>query len=215
MIFMADQKILDAIKKSKEGSKKNFQQSFDLAVNLRGLDLKKPENKIKLDVVLPHGKGKPVKIGLFADSLIPQTRSLEGIVVVRKDEIEALAKNKKQSKRLARECDAFISESTLMPSIGRYLGQILGPLNKMPQPIPPAIPDIKPVLERSKKTLKLALKDSPVFHCIVGKESMEEEKVAENIEAVLRSIESALPNGKDQIKDAYIKLTMGKAVKIG
>lgn len=212
---MPEQKLIEAIKKSKEGSKRNFQQSFDLAVNVKNLDLKKPENKVKAEVVLPHGKGREIKIGVFADFLIPKAKDLEGIVLVRKDEIESLAKNKKQSKRLASECDAFLSESTLMPLIGRSLGQILGPLNKMPQPIPPGIPDMKPVLERSRKAVKLALKDSPVFHCIVGKENMEEEKVAENIEAVLKSIEAVLPNGKDQIKDSYIKLTMGKAVKIG
>jgi len=47
MIIMADEKLMAAIKKAREDSKRNFKQAFDLSVNLKGIDLKKPENKVK------------------------------------------------------------------------------------------------------------------------------------------------------------------------
>ena len=54
--------IKEAIKKLKESSKKrNFKQTFDLIINLRGLDLKKSEEQVNLHVPLHYPKGKPIK----------------------------------------------------------------------------------------------------------------------------------------------------------
>lgn len=215
MNFMPDEKIIAAIKQAREGKKRNFSQSFDLIINLKNIDLKKPENKIKTDVFLPKARGKDIKIGIIADMLIPSVKSIEdkNTVLIRKDELEGLGKNKKTSKALARSCKAFIAEAPLMPLVGRYLGQALGPLNKMPTPIPPNLANLKPILEKTKSAVKLVLKDSPVIQCMVGSESTKDEDIAENIEAVLKAMESSLPKGKEQIKNAFVKTTMGKAVK--
>ena len=56
-----------AVKKAKENSKpRNFTQSMEMGINLQGLDMKKTQNRIKEDFVLPNGRGKDVKIGVFA-----------------------------------------------------------------------------------------------------------------------------------------------------
>ena len=43
---MDDKKLKEAVSKLRN-SKKNFKQTIDLIVNLRGLDLKKPEHQVE------------------------------------------------------------------------------------------------------------------------------------------------------------------------
>jgi len=67
-MMITKEKILEAVKRAKEqGGKKNFRQGLDISIALDGLDPKKPESRITLDVVLPHGAGRPNKILVFAD----------------------------------------------------------------------------------------------------------------------------------------------------
>ena len=212
---MAEDKIIDNIKKARETApKRNFKQTFDIAVNLKSIDLKKAENKVKTEVVLPAGTGRKLKVGVIVDNLIPKAQKLsDEITMIRRDELDGLGKNKRVAKKIASECVAFLAEAPLMPAIGKALGPILAPRGLMPKPIPPTVPDLKPVVDRAAATVRLALKDSPVFHCAVGTEEMTDEKVAENISAVLKTVETALPKGKEQIRNVIIKLTMGKPVK--
>jgi len=213
---MADEKTLMAIKSAREGSKqRNFKQSFDMAINLKNTDMKKPENKIKADIFLPNTTGKSVKIGLFADALIPLAKKHpDDIIIIRKDEIESYGKNKKAAKALASTCQSFIAEAPLMPSVGKWFGQILAVRGKMPKPVLPTLQDFKPIVEKARSSVAIAAKESPAIHCRIGIEDMTDEKVAENAAAVLSAITAALPKGKEQIKNVYIKLTMGKPIKI-
>ena len=210
-LFM--EKIIEAIKKARESKKRNFKQSFDIAVNLKSIDLKKPENKIKTEVVLPNGLGKATKIGFIADTLIPQVKDLENVVLIRKDQLEFYGKNKKETKRLAELCYSFVAEAPLMPLVGKNLGQVLAVRNKMPKPIPPTV-NVKALLDIVSKTIKIAVKESPTIHCNVGMEDISDEKIAENIDTIVKSVVSALPKGKEQVKNLVIKLSMGKPVKV-
>lgn len=210
---MAEQKILDAIKKAREADKRNFKQSFDLAINLKNIDLKKPENKIKAEVKMPHFS-KVLKIGVIADNLLPQTKDLENVIIVRKDQIEAFGKNKKEAKKLARSCKYFLAEAPLMPMVGKALGPILAPRNLMPSPIPPTTPNLKSLVEQKRNVFKIQLKDSPTIHIPIGTEEMKDEEIAENIDNVLKTVLATLPKGKEQVKNIIVKLTMGKPVKV-
>src|SRR3989344_2423185 len=64
-------KIEQAIEELKKSKKRNFSQTYDMIVILRNLDLKKPENRFSKEVLLPHGRGKDVEVGIISDS-IPQ-----------------------------------------------------------------------------------------------------------------------------------------------
>ena len=47
-------KIMEAIEKAREASPaRNFQQSFDLAINLRELDVNRPDQRVNLRFTLP------------------------------------------------------------------------------------------------------------------------------------------------------------------
>jgi len=209
---MVDEKIVEAVKKARDTKKRNFKQTFDLAINLKNIDLKKPENRFKTEVKLPHGLGKETKIGVIVDSLLPQTNNIENIIVIKKDQLEILGKNKREAKKIANQCKYFLAEAPLMPLVGKFLGPVLAPRNLMPLPIPPNA-NLGAMINEKRNVLKIQLKDSPTIHIPVGTEDMDDQKIAENIDAVIKNIISVLPKGKQQIKDVCLKLTMGKTVR--
>ena len=211
---MPEEKVLAAVKAARESSKqRKFKQAFSLSINLKNLDMKKPDSKIKTEIVLPHGFGKESNVGIFADVLLPQAKVIEGVSVVRKDEIDSYGKNKKAMKILAGQCWSFLAEAPLMPAVGKAFGPVLAVRNKMPKPIPPQLPNLKAAVDAARKTVRVALKESPVVQVPVGSETLADEKIAENIEAVIKAIETAAPKGKENLRNAYLKLTMGKPVK--
>ncbi len=207
-------KIAEAVEEAKKNSKpRKFKQTIELAVNLKDIDMKKPENRINEEVLLPHGKGKPVKIAVFATGeLAMQAKKLADLVIT-KEGLEELAKNKRKAKKIAKEYDFFIAQADLMPLIGRYLGPILGPRGKMPKPVPPNA-NLEPIINRLRKTVRIRTKDNPVFHVPVGTEDMPTDQVVDNIETIFKFLENKLEKGLGNVKSAYVKTTMGKAVRV-
>ncbi len=197
-------KLEDAIKKLREGEKRKFNQSVDLIINLRNIDLKKPENKFSKDVILPHGKGKDVSVCVISDTLP------EG---VGKHDIEGFAQNKSAAKQFTKKYDFFVCEAPLMPLVGKILGRYLGPKGKMPRLLPPG-KDPKFIVEETKKSVRVNVRDAPTIQIAISSEEMDDAKIKENVERVIEEVRKALP-AKAQIRNAYIKTTMGKPIKIG
>jgi large subunit ribosomal protein L1 len=60
----------------------------------------------------------------------------------------------------------------------------------------------------------LRSRDKPFVHCMVGKESMSDEDVAQNIETVIRELTATTKRGFANIRSIFLKLTMGDSVKM-
>lgn len=195
-----------------KSKKRKFVQSLDLAINLH-LDMSKPENRLNEEFSLPNGRGKPVKVGVIAGGELALQAKKVADLVITKEDLEELAKNKKSAKKIIEEHDFFVAQTDLMPLIGKYLGTVMGPKGKMPKPIPDNAP-VQQVVERLKRTVRVRTKEKPVLHVSVGTEEMEEKKLTENIEAVLKFLERKLERGFASIKSIYLKTTMGPGVKI-
>jgi len=199
--------ISEAIKWLRENApKRKFTQSFDIAVNLKNIDMKKPESKFAKDVSLPNGVGKPQTVCLIADNV----KGFEP--VVGKDEIDVFGSDKKAAKKFVKQYMWFMAEPPLMPLVGKVLGRYLAPVGRMPKLLPPRV-DPKPMAEQLSRSTRIRLKDSPVVHCCVGGEKMTDEQIVQNIDTVIDEVRKSLP-GKSQIKNAYLKLTMGPPVKL-
>lgn len=209
------QDVLKAVKKAKEESKpRNFTQSMDVIINVRDLDVKKPENRFNEEVALPNGRGKDVKIGVIADGeLIVQAKNAGVDLVINKEDLEALGKDRKAAKKAANSVDFFIAQADMMPLVGRFLGPVLGPRNKMPKPVPASV-KLDPLLERLQSTVKVGIKQQPSIQIIVGSQDMTDEELAENIETVLTVLDRHLDKGRNQIKSMFIKTTMGPTVRV-
>lgn len=206
--------ILRAVKKAKDNSKpRNFTQSLEISINLQGLDMKKTQNRIKEDFVLPNGRGKDVKIGVFASGDIALKAKKENLSVFDQEDIDKLAKDKKLAKKVANSHDFFIAQTDFMAAVGKTLGPIFAPRGKTPIPLPPTAP-LEPMLNKLKKTVKLNSYNQSVIHTLVGSEKMEDELVAENISEIIKFFENKLEKGYDNIKSIYVKTSMGSAVKL-
>ncbi|HIJ16791.1 MAG TPA: 50S ribosomal protein L1, partial [Thermoplasmata archaeon] len=66
---MVDQHLIEVMKKLQaESKKRNFVESVELAVNLKDIDLSNPKNRIQEEIMLPKGRGRQVKVGVFGSS---------------------------------------------------------------------------------------------------------------------------------------------------
>lgn len=196
---------------------RNFVESIDLAVNLIGIDLKRPESRIDSEVVVPNTTSKKPKICVIAmGDLAIQAKKEGADLVISREDLERLAADKKSAKRIVNENDFFIASADMMPLIGRFLGPVLGPRGKMPKPggIIPPTSDIKPVLEKYSKTVRVTMKKSLVLHVKVGDKNMDNKSTAENIREVLSFLEENLDKGMQNIKSIYIKTSMGSSAKL-
>ncbi|MBN2043239.1 MAG: 50S ribosomal protein L1 [Candidatus Aenigmarchaeota archaeon] len=204
---------IEEIKKAKEQSKKRkFTQTWDIAISLKNIDLKKPENKLNLEFSLPEGKGRETKNVFIVDTLLPEAKGKADLVITKND-LDKLGKDKKMIKAYSKEYEWWFAEAPLMPQVGKTLGIVLGPRGLMPKPIPPK-GKIDPFIIMSKKLVRVRIKDSPVIHVSLGTEEMKDEQIAKNLTALMNFVNEKLPKGRNNVKNAYIKLTMGKPVRL-
>ena len=194
--------------------KRKFSQSIDLIVKLREVDLKKPENRINEAISLPNPPEKPLKICVIASGdLGTRAKTAGADMLVSRSDMENLGKDKKAARKLAQEYDFFIAEAPLMPLVGRALGSFLGPRGKMPTPVPPTAP-IEQIVSGHRKMVRVRMREQPVLQCRVGTESMSDDKLVENIQAVFSGIEQKLERGVKNVGEIVVKTTMSKPVKI-
>jgi len=202
-----NEKILKAVKESREKSKKrNFSQTFDLIISLKEFDLKKPENKFTEDVALPHGRGDEARVMVFSDNI-----KGDGFEVMTNADLQNLGKSKRAAKTFVKQTDFLLAEPKLMPVVGKILGAYVGPRGKIPKLL---TGDAKNLVKNYKKSVRVRVKDSPVIQCLVGNEKMKDEEITENIEAVIKFLETKLAKGKNNIGKMKLKLTMGEPVKV-
>jgi len=212
---MAEKSILEAVKKLLEESpKRNFFESVDLAINLKNLDMNQPKNRVDEEVILPHGLGKELKIGVFAKGDVGLRAKAAGAAYVISDvELDELAADKNQARTLANECDLFIAETQFMPIIGKNLGIVLGPRGKMPIPLLPN-KDIGELIQSKQNAVRLRSKDKLTFHVPVGRRNMNPDDLAENIETIVSRLERVLDKGKHNLRTIYVTTTMGKSERV-
>ena len=187
------QDVINAVKEAKEQAKpRNFTQSIDVIINLKDLDVRKPENRFSEEVALPNGRGKEIKIGVIADGeLIVQAKDAGLDTVINKGDLEEFGKDRKSAKKMANSVDFLVAQADMMPLVGRFLGPVLGPRGKMPKPVPASI-KLDPLLERLQNTVKVGVKQQASVQVVVGSQDMSDEEIAENVETVLMEVEKRL-----------------------
>ena len=207
--------LLKAITEAKEKSKKRkFTQSIELILSLRNLDIKSAQGRIDETVELPHVPDEQNKIFFAASGeLALKAKKAKVDFIIDRIELERIAGKKKELRKLANNYDYFIAEVSLMPLVARVLGPALGPRGKRPVPVPPTA-DVKEIIAKHRKAITIRARNQPIVQCRIGTESMKAEAVVENIQTVIRTVERKLKNGIKDIKEAYVKTSMGSPVKI-
>ncbi|MBM4248136.1 MAG: 50S ribosomal protein L1 [Euryarchaeota archaeon] len=211
---MAEDKVLEGIRKALEGAKpRKFKESVEICINLKDVDLSVPKNRIDEDIPLPKSRGKGVKVALFGTNEMTSKAKNVADRVLTPEDIDKLADNKRDARKLALGHQYFVAEAPLMPTIGKKLGKVLAPRGKMPRPIPPGS-DPSPVLNAVRNSVKVRSRDRRTFHATVGSRDMSAEDLAANVDAVMKRILARLERGPANIHSVFVKTTMGPAMKI-
>lgn len=209
------EQILKAVQTALETApERKFTESVDLTINLKNIDMAQPKNRIDETILLPHGLGEPIKVAVLGKGEITtQAKEVNVDLIISPEEIERLGGEPREARKIANEYRFFLAETSVMGQVGRWLGPRLGPRGRMPMPIPTGT-DVRPIIERLRSSVKIRSKDKKVFHAPVGSTTMSAEDLADNIDVIMKKIESALEQGQQNIRSVYVKTTMGPAVRL-
>ncbi|MCS7127286.1 MAG: 50S ribosomal protein L1 [Thaumarchaeota archaeon] len=215
--MLAAQEISEGLRRAMgDRGKRKFVQSVELQVNLRDIDLKKPENRFTETVELPRGLGsRPRRVAVIAGgALAVEARKSANIdKVLEREEVELLVGNKKAAKKLAREYDYFLVDTSLISLAARALGSALGYVGKAPVPVP-AGTDIDAMAARYKRSVTVRVRKNPQANCVIGTEEMPIDHLLENAQAVLNRVVERLPKRWANVQSVYLKLSMGEPVRL-
>lgn len=206
--------LLELVKKAREGAtKRNFTQSAELTLVLKDIDVKKGFNLNEV-VALPHKPSKVPRVCVIASGDMGSRARKAGIdTVMEPTELDRLGTNKREARKVVRAHDFFLADTAQMASIGRSLGQFLGPKGKMPTPLPYGAP-VENIAGRFKNSVRVKAKNQLNVSAKIGDEKMEDNQLAENASAIIAAVEKKLPQGDKNIRNAMVKFTMGKAAKL-
>ena len=198
----------DAVEASED---RNFTESVDLIINFRDLDLSDPNNRFNEDFKLPYQADDDVKIAVIGESIVNNAENADR--TISKSELEEMYDNPDQARKLADEFSFLIAEAPMMPKIGQQLGQIFGPRNMMPDPMPPGS-DPSDKIESLRNTVTLRLREDPLMQVKVGNEEQDGDEVSSNAEAIYDFVIDQMPQGQNNIKSVLIKTTMGSPIEV-
>jgi len=208
-----DVHLTQMIGEAKKGQKeRKFKQSVEIIMVFRDIDVKKGF-AINETVQLPKTLSQPASVCVVASGdLGLKAKSANADRIVDGTEVNKIGANKRESRKLINGFDFFLSDTSLMATVGKTLGQFMGPRGKMPTPIPFNAP-IDSILERFRSSIRVRLRNSLSLACKIGDETMSDEDLTANANAVISLVEKKLPSGDKNIKKIMIKTTMGKLIK--
>ena len=212
LMFNNDQ-LKELVKKAREATpKRNFAQSAEITLVLKDIDVKKGFSLNEI-VVLPNPTKEGASLCMLATGEMGLRAKRAGVdQVMEPDTLDRIGTNRREARKMVRSYDFFLADATLMSSVGRSLGQFLGPKGKMPTPVPYGAP-IENIATRLRSSTRIRSKNQLNMSTKIGDESMTDEQLAANANAVIASVEKKLPQGDKNFSNAIIKFTMGKALK--
>ncbi|MGV9173244.1 MAG: 50S ribosomal protein L1 [Promethearchaeia archaeon] len=208
-------------KEGHEPKTRNFDETIDFIMNLKDLDLNDPKQRIDKELILPHDIRSDPSICVIASGEVYLKAKELDVRALNEDDLEALShEEKRDKKKFVKNYKFFVVEDKQMRNVARYLARFLGPAGKMPKPFPDGYgiistpEDLETAVDRYKRIVKIRVRKQPLVQTIIGKKSMDEEKLYENMETIVDYVVSQMPHRYNNIQSMYVKSTMGKPVKI-
>ncbi|MBI4084877.1 MAG: 50S ribosomal protein L1 [Candidatus Levybacteria bacterium] len=164
-----------------------FDETVELHINTT-------EAGVSGSLTLPHGTGKKMRVIIANPSQDPQ--GLDALI--KKIEAGTI------------DFDVLIATPDAMPRLAK-VAKFLGPRGLMPNPkagtVSPKPEEIAKKFEAGQVNFKTEAK-APIIHITVGKVSFGGEKLAQNIKAIIDSLQS------NKVKNITLKSTMSPGMKI-
>jgi large subunit ribosomal protein L1 len=202
----------EAVDLAKKTAHAKFDQTVELHLRL-GLDPKNSAQQVRGVALLPHGLGKKIRVLVFAQGEAARSAELAGADFVGADDIV----QKIQEGWV--EFDTAIATPEMMGRVGK-LGKVLGRKGLMPNPKAGTVVsanDLPKVIQDARKgRVEFKLDRAAIIHVPVGKISFEENRLLENLTAIVDAVVKAKPAGaKGQyVKTATLATTMGPGINL-
>ena len=200
--------VTEAIKVLKSLKTRKFDESVDAVLKLN-IDAKKTDMNVRGSFVLPNGTGKTKRV-----LVITKTKASEASEAEYCGAEDMLEKIEKENWF---DFDTIVATPEMMPALGK-LGKILGPKGLMPNPkLGTVTTNVKDAVSNIKKGMVEYKNDSyGNVHFSFGKLSFSEEKLEENLRAIVAEI---VKNKPSSVKGTFVKgisisTTMGPGVKV-
>jgi len=203
-------KVDDAVTLVKSRATAKFDETIEVAMNLN-IDPRKQDQNVRGTLMLPHGTGKSVRVGVFARGDKAKEAEAAGADVVGAEDLA----EKVQAGQI--DFDRAIATPDMMAVVGR-LGKILGPRGLMPNPrLGTVTQNVAEAVQAAKGgQVEYRADKAGIVHAGVGKASFTEGALVDNVRAFVGAISRAKPSG---VKGTYIQRvnlssTMGPGVKV-
>ena len=199
-----------AVKELKAAKPLKFDQTVELAIRL-GIDSRQADQLVRGSIVLPHGIGKSQRVLVFAKGDQAKAAEEAGADVVGDKELAEKVKGGWL------EFDVAIATPDMMGVVGP-LGRVLGPRGLMPSPRAGTVTQDVAGTVKEYKAGKVEFRNdsSGNVHCVVGKLSFDEDKLVDNITALLQLINSLKPAAQKgvYVRNIALSSTMGPGISV-
>ena len=202
----------EAIELAKKAAHARFDETVDLHLRM-GVDPRDSSQQVRGVALLPHGLGKKVRVLVFAQGEAETVAKTAGADYVGGDELI------KKIEEGWLDFDTAIATPDMMGKVGK-LGKVLGRKGLMPNPksgTVVAAADLPRVIGDARKgRVEFKLDKTAIIHVPLGKVSFEEDKLMDNLTAVIEAVVKAKPSGaKGQyVKTASLTTTMGPGIEL-
>jgi len=202
----------EAIQLAKRAVYAKFDETVELHLRM-GVDPRAADQQVRGVIALPHGLGKKTKLLVFTQGEAVKLAQEAGADYVGADELV------KQIESGWLDFDVALATPDMMSKVAK-LGRILGRRGLMPNPksgtvVPPQ--DLaRAISEARKGRAEFRLDRTGIIHLPIGKITFDENRLLENLVAVIEAITKAKPSGaKGQyIKSAFLSSTMGPGLRL-
>ncbi len=202
--------VSEALGKVVEATYVKFDETVDVAVRL-GVDPKHADQMVRGTVGLPHGRGKTVRVVVFAKGEKEKEARDAGAEAAGSDDLIA---------KIAggwMEFDCAIATPDMMGAVSK-LGKVLGPRGLMPNPKVGTVTfDVgKAVVDVKAGRVEFRVDKTGNLHVPIGKVSFGAEKLRDNFMALMEMVVKAKPatSKGTYLKTISVSSTMGPSAKI-
>ena len=200
----------DGVKLVKDTAFAKFDETVELHIRT-GLDPRHADQQVRGTAVLPAGTGRTQRVVAFAQGDKAREAEAAGADVVGADDLVQRIQGGWT------DFDVAVATPDMMGAVGR-LGRILGPRGLMPNPRSGTVTlDIgRAIREIKGGRVEFRVDRSGVIHAPIGKVSFSEDRVLQNLGALVDAVVRAKPSGaKGQyIRTINIAATMGPGVSL-
>ena len=200
----------EAVAIIKANAKAKFDETVEFSMNL-GIDPRHADQMVRGLISLPNGTGKTLRVGVFARNVKAAEATEAGADVVGAEDLA----EKVQAGDI--QFDRCIATPDMMALVGR-LGKILGPRGLMPNPkLGTVTMNVKDAVQAAKSgQVEFRAEKAGIIHAGVGKASFPDDKLVQNIRALVDAVQKAKPTGAKgtYLQKAALSSTMGPGIRL-